>query len=81
MNGAALGSLTMRYVSKRVADSERIRSSFSGSTARKPVKLLISTGKNDSNAAMAILLPSPKPNQMTTSGAMATLGRLCSANA
>ena len=45
------------------------------------MKLLISTGKNASNAAIATLLPSPNPNQMTISGAMATLGRLCSANA
>ena len=44
----------------------------SGSVERKPVKLFISTGKKASKAAMATLLPSPNPNQITTNGAMAT---------
>ena len=46
-----------------------------------PAKLLTSIGKNASSAAIATFEPSPKPHQMTISGAIATLGRLCSANA
>jgi hypothetical protein len=42
---------------------------------------LISSGKKASSAATAIFEPSPKPNQITISGAIATLGRLCSAKA
>jgi hypothetical protein len=61
--------------------SARISSSRSTSAARIPAKLLTSMGKNASSAAIVTLEPSPKPHQMTTSGAIATLGRLCSANA
>ncbi len=53
----------------------------SGSTARSPVKLLISIGKKASSDDIAIFEPSPKPNQITTSGAIATFGSDCSAKA
>ena len=39
------------------------------------MKLLISTGKNASNAAIATLVPSPKPNQMTTERRDGDLGQ------
>ncbi len=46
-----------------------------------PAKLLTIIGKKASSAAIATFEPSPKPHQITISGAIATFGRLCSAKA
>ena len=67
MQGAAEGSFTMRYVSKRVADSAFISSIRSMSAERMPAKLLTSIGKNASRRChrhlRAIAEPEPDDDQ------------------
>ena len=53
---------------------ERMNSSAPGFTSRKPVMALTSIGKKESSAATTILGVVPKPNTITSTGAMATIG-------
>ena len=57
-----------------VAPSERISSIASASTRPNPSSSAIVTGKNVTSTTIRTLGSSPNPNQMTNSGAMATIG-------
>ena len=51
-----------------------MRLTRSSSAERSPTMVLTSSGKNATRAALMTLEVSPSPNQMTMSGASATLG-------
>ena len=72
--GSAAGSSSKRNVCQRVACSERIRSCRSSGTARTPTMVLIRMGKKTIRAQISTLEDRPGPNQITSSGAMATVG-------
>ena len=59
---------------RSLAASERIRLTRSSSAERRPTMVLTSSGKNATSAALMTLEVSPRPNQMTMSGASATFG-------
>ena len=75
--GSAAGSSRWRRVCQRVARSEPIRSCRDLGTARTPTTVLTSTGKKTISAQISTLENMPGPNQMTISGAMATMGMAC----
>ena len=72
--GRAAGSSSLAKVCQRLASKERIRSRSSGSAARRPAAVLMRMGKKTMRAEMMILEVMPAPNQMTSNGAMATVG-------
>ena len=57
-----------------MARSERIRSRRFCGTARSPTTVLTSTGKKTIRAQISTLENKPGPNQITSSGAIATTG-------
>ncbi len=72
--GRAAGTSSMVKTCQRVASRERIRSIRSLSAERMPMMVLIRTGKKRVKAQTRILDRLPKPNQITSSGARATIG-------
>ena len=64
----------MNKICQRDARRERIRSYNAGGTARTPTTVFTNTGKNTINAQMTTFDRMPSPNQMTNSGAIATMG-------
>ena len=73
-DGSAAGQRSFRNVWRAVAPSERIRSIASGSTRPNPSSRAIVTGKNVTRTTIRTLGSRPNPNQMTNSGAIATIG-------
>ena len=72
--GSALGSRSIQKICVSLAASERMRLTRSSSAERSPTMVLTSSGKNATSAALMTLEVRPRPNQMTMSGASATLG-------
>ena len=56
------------------APSERITSCSSGSIVARPVATLTTIGKNEIRNAVRIAGTVPMPNQITSTGTIATLG-------
>jgi predicted alpha/beta-fold hydrolase len=79
MKGSAVGSLTMVKVCQRLAFSAVIKSMRSCSTERNPATVFTRIGKKAITAVIRTFEAMPKPNQITSRGASATLGTACSA--
>lgn len=75
-----LGSRTLTKVCHGLARKARISIRRRTSTLRSPAITLTSTGKKAISVAVSTLDCRPKPNQMISSGAIATLGTVCSAS-
>ncbi len=72
--GSAAGQRRRRNAWDDVAPIERIRSIAAGSTRPNPSSSTIVTGKNVTSTTMTTFGSRPNPNQITNSGAMATIG-------
>lgn len=79
--GRQLGILSRKKISFLEALTERKNSKEFGFTERNPVSVFTRTGKNVISAAIDIFGPNPKPNQITRSGAIATIGVTLTINA
>src|SRR3989344_389367 len=77
--GRAFGNLSFVNICQRVADRDLNKSNDSLSIDLSPLVPLTIVGKNDTNAAAAILEPTSVPNHKTRSGAIAIIGVVCSA--
>src|SRR5262249_9361170 len=77
IDGSALGSLILKKVEAALSPMERARWIFSGSIDDSPTAVEITTGKNAIRKATSTLGNRPKPNQTSSSGAIATLGIAC----
>src|SRR5436309_985920 len=78
-NGSALGNVTYRNVCQRLAASERMGSRVDASTVLRPTMTLTRMGKNATSAATTTLEVTPYPSHTLSSGAIAILGKVCSA--
>jgi len=72
--GSAAGNSSSRNVCQRLARRERIKSRKFSGTLRSPTTVLTSTGKKTIREQMSTLEKTPGPNQMTSKGAIATVG-------
>ncbi len=75
--GSAAGTRIRKSVARSPAAQPRARSSHSRRVDESPSWKADATGKKVISAAMKTLEGMPKPNQMTTSGAMAKTGSVC----
>ena len=73
-DGSADGQRSFRNVWRAVAPIDRIRVIASGSTRPNPSSSAMATGKNVTSTTMRTLGSNPNPNQITNSGAIATIG-------
>ena len=76
-DGSAAGQRSFRNTWRSVAPRVRIRSSASRDGDANPSRSETVIGKNVTSTMTITLGSSPKPNQMTMSGAMATIGIVC----
>ena len=72
--GSALGSRSIQKICRSVAARERMRLTRSSSADRSPTMVLTRSGKNATSPALTTFDVSPRPNQMTMSGASAIFG-------
>src|ERR1044071_7927724 len=73
-NGNELGISILVRICQRVADSDFMRSTASGSRAFNPLTAFTRTGKNATNEDITIFDNMPLPNQITSKGAIAIRG-------
>eukprot|EP01022_Parablepharisma_sp_SALTPOND_P021557 TRINITY_DN427_c2_g1_i1.p1 TRINITY_DN427_c2_g1~~TRINITY_DN427_c2_g1_i1.p1 ORF type:complete len:1458 (+),score=547.10 TRINITY_DN427_c2_g1_i1:21634-26007(+) len=73
--GMERGKPTLSRISMRRAPSTRKTSSSSGSSVARPVAMLTMMGKKEIRKAVRIAGPAPMPNQTTSTGTKAALGK------
>ncbi len=75
--GSAAGSLTRRMICQREAPKVRSMSTSVALTPRSPSARLTVIGKKHTRATTMSLGRMPRPNRITSSGAMAMVGTVC----